>query len=245
MTQPMMTVQPGWYADPFGVVRWWEGQRWSGYTITPQGPKPNAAWGYALSSLLWVLGSLYAGLGVLQLSLLFTSRTQPPIGLVFVALGAYYIVGAIVCGKRERMPAPTTAPVAPPDARPMPGDAEGPSSGWYPAPSAARLRWWTGAQWTEYATFQGRVLPTYGVWRSMTLGIRWMLVLALLGVVAFVVGLMLWFSGAGTDPFTALWITSMVAMLGGGLFAILFGIFSLVYVVMRRRLCIPKRPPGL
>lgn len=32
------SVPPGWYVDPAGVTRWWDGHRWTPYTAPPPMP---------------------------------------------------------------------------------------------------------------------------------------------------------------------------------------------------------------
>ena len=44
MTAPT-TPAAGWYADPYGVTRWWDGHQWTDHTQQPQqqvsAPKPS------------------------------------------------------------------------------------------------------------------------------------------------------------------------------------------------------------
>lgn len=69
---------PGWYPDPTGTQRWWDGEQWTVYTppAGPVGPTTGAPDPRSLA-LLAYLGTFIAGLLVPLVIWLTSGRTDP------------------------------------------------------------------------------------------------------------------------------------------------------------------------
>src|SRR5690606_39052495 len=88
------------------------------------------------------------------------------------------------------LPAPSTAPVFDPSTRPLPGEVEGAGAGWYPV-SGQVTRWWTGTRWSSYIGQKVGVRPTHSGERSYRLSMAVGWVLAGLGVLGALIGIVL------------------------------------------------------
>ncbi len=229
----------GWYLVPGTAdVRWWDGTVWTPYRIRDGKPKPDALAIEPPSTGL-VLGILFLAVALLQLVSAIVSRNSGIYAtpVLFLVAGGIWIAGSIHTSRVRALPAPRSAPIFDPSARPLPGEVEGPDAGWYPM-SRQVTRWWTGAQWSWYIGMKFGPRPGHagprGYWVSMVLG--WVLVgIAALGLIVCVIGAL----GAG-------YLTGF--LIGIGLvFAVVFGglaVFVLLLTRSRRNaMLLPLTPP--
>lgn len=177
MTQATYEILPGWYDVPgTDDVRWWNGAAWSPSRLVADGshePAPRTdAWvagdkatpALVIAAVFAVIGALMAVITLWTIQSLgsWVFGLFPLLMFVFAAL-------MLVVGLRTRAvvsaPGPTHPPQTPDHLRPLPGDAEGPGAGWYPAPTEQFLRWWTGTRWAQYVIERGTPVPTHDVER--------------------------------------------------------------------------------
>ncbi|MFK4791656.1 DUF2510 domain-containing protein [Microbacterium sp. ZW T5_56] len=231
---PVLGAAPmlGWYRVPStGETRWFTGAIWSGYSLRDGVPRPDRITGSQRSSQGLVLAMLYVVIGVSQTLIGLNNRAFVASGLLFLLLGAFWLYGALRARRRERLPWPADAPVITDEMRPLPGEVEGPTAGWYPGDQLGRTRWWTGTRWSQYIAKAGEVEPMHGVERSLLLATRMGLGLLIAGVLVLTLGLVLVNApGAGSPSVT-------IAVVGGALLFIgvlLWGVFLARYRALVR-----------
>lgn len=223
---------PGWYrVRSTGETRWFTGAIWSGYSLRVGAPRPDRITGSQRSSQGLILAVLYIAIGVTQTLIGLSARALVASGLLFLLLGAFWMYGAVRARRRERLPWPADAPVVSDAMRPLPGEVEGPSAGWYPGDQPGRTRWWTGARWSQYVAKAREIEPIYGLERSLRLATRMGLGLLVAGAVVLTLGLVLVNApGAG-------WPSVTISVVGGALLFIgvlLWGVFISRYRALIR-----------
>lgn len=228
---------PGWYENTGGSVRWWDGRHWTGLRV--KDGVPNVDWWMTESpALAWAMGIVFLVLGGIQLPLVGVVPVSGPFLLV---LSVMWFATAVPSTRVRRIPAPSTAPVAPDVVRPLPGEAEADGAGWYPLSSSVS-RWWTGARWANYTDSRVGVRPTFHapyvlrVLQAVGIGVF------ALGAVAAIVGAAFVFLGQGSDE-VAMRSVGWIGLIGGVLFAGLGGLVVAMRAQQKKLLVLPGAPP--
>lgn len=236
------SVPQGWYQVPGEAdVRWWDGTTWTPYRLRDGAPKADAfaveppATAMTLAILFLVIGLMQFGTAALG------SRSFGTTGLLFLIVGAVWLIGAMHTSGLRKKPAPQSGAVQPDVVRPLPGEAEGAGAGWYPVAGQV-TRWWTGTRWSWYIGQKYGVRPGHagprGYRVSMILG--W--VMAGVGVLALLAGLI------GVLTFQS---TMLLAAFGAGalvfgvIIALLGGLILLLTHQRRYMMILPTKAPPL
>ncbi|MDQ1129192.1 hypothetical protein [Microbacterium sp. SORGH_AS_0888] len=219
-------ASPGWYENAGGPVRWWDGRHWTGLRVKDGVPGVDW-WMTEPPALAWAAGIVFLVLGGFQLPLL--------------VLPAMWFATAVPSTRVRRIPAPSTAPVAPDVVRPLPGEAEADGAGWYRLSSSVS-RWWTGARWANYTDSRAGLRPTFhapSVLRVFrVLGVS----VFALGAAAIVVGAVLVFLGHGSDD-GAIRGVGWLGVIGGLCCAGLGGLVVAIRAQQKKLLALPEAPP--
>lgn len=96
MTGPQPTPPPGWYADPTGSVRWWNGSEWTDVSRAPVQPERE---GNPMAVIGLVLGVVGIALSAIAIGFIFGWA----FGLAAVVLGAIARSKAQRGAPRKRM----------------------------------------------------------------------------------------------------------------------------------------------
>lgn len=241
MTSAPTLPAPGWYQVPGSdLLRWWEGRYWTGFRIKNGRPGTD---GVTVEQpvMAWVLGGMFVLLGGMQFLLSLSGGVYIGAGIPFIVLGALWFAIAVRTAALRRTPAPATAPAFPDVVRPLPGEQEGPSAGWYPVTKAA-TRWWTGARWAQYIATRNGIRPTFHGHRAivaMRVVVWGILGLALLGVIG---GIVLMAVAPGD---AALTFVGAAMLIFGIVFVLLWVVLFLSGRMQERLLRIPAGPPAM
>lgn len=226
----------GWFPVPGTTdVRWWDGAGWTPYRLRDSGPRPDAfaiepgGTGLTLGFVFIVLGFTQFGTYNLSGQPLFAFTP-----VLFFVSGAVWVIGGFRANRLKQISPPSTVPVFAPSTRPLPGEVEGPSAGWYPV-SGSVTRWWSGTRWSGYVGQKLGVRPTHSGARTYRTAMILGGVLAGVGVV-----------GAAFCFFviTALgrWASMMIVI--PAVIFVLGGVAVLLSVHLRRyTLIVPPQPP--
>lgn len=162
---PPVDIVPGWYAVPgTDEVRWWDGMHWTASVIDDGEPhaqhlNTTARSALRLAVLPGVLTLVFAGIAVFLPS---TRWTALAFFVPLAVMTGYMVFAALAAVRRVRRPNPVGDPVYPETARPVLGEVEANHAGWYPAPTADHLRWWTGTRWAQYVWDGVAPRPSFG-----------------------------------------------------------------------------------
>lgn len=231
----VITPPMGWYAfPPAGQPRWWNGVDWTAYKLKNGRPRADA---YAVEppSMGWVLGGMFALIGLMNLLMGLLNPGMGALSIVWFAVSVVWFIGAGRDHARRRVPPPTTAPSVDAELRPFPGEADAAGAGWYVVTGAV-LRWWTGTRWAHYVLDRGRVRPTHFAPRAFRASMITCAVIGGLGLLSLVGGIVLANTTEESDAGIAL------AVLGGAF--IFIALILLISVYARRyALILPAKPP--
>lgn len=234
---------PGWYPARGGELRWWDGTVWTAMRVRGGVPgvdgttteQPALAWGF---------GAMFAGLAALQFALGAATSSVSYVGVTTVLLTLLWLTVAARTTYVRRFPAPdASTAVDLPVLHPLPGEADGPGAGWYPV-GAKATRWWTGTRWAQYAHTTFGVRPTFHGARAYRNLVITYLVIAIIGIVALVVGIAVWIAGASlaADGPTPL-IIGIFTTIGGVILALAGTFGTLMSKRQREVLLLPENPP--
>lgn len=231
---------PGWYPTSAGPLRWWGGSQWTGLRV--KDGKPGIDWSTTEQPVLaWVFGGVFLLLSAAQFSLAALGGSFPVNGILMLLVASLWFGIAAQTSVIRRVPAPIGVdPIVIDAVRPLPGEQEGPGAGWYPIANRT-TRWWTGTRWSQYTGTQYGLRATF---HGATAFRRYLIVcwvIAGIGVLAALVGIVLLVVAAGE----VIGVVIGVAVLAGGvLFAVLGGVLLLLSRIQRRLLLLPEHPPG-
>ena len=247
MTEAQTQIFPGWYDVP-GVqpveTRWWNGAAWSPLQLVNGAPRTDNMVSSQGSKSMRAFAIFFVVLAVFMCAAAVWLMVLGAGGSLLINAGPMLLLALLYwtiaarTRRVEQLPKPESAPRLIDSLRPMPGDAEGPGAGWYPMAAPNFQRWWTGARWSEYGLEKGVPVPTFDVARTLanarrTLGWR-----AIIGLVAFVVGIALCFV-----PDTGVVGIGVMLIIIGLLVAILLGALLLTLRRRTRQLAIPAEGP--
>lgn len=228
-------VGMGWYETPTGPIRWWDGRHWTGFIIARGLPKADGAT-IDQPALAWVFGAMFLSLAVLQALL------NPITSIATFALAAIWWIIAFKSSAVRRIAAPTSQPVLIDETRPLPGEQEGPGSGWYPVTPQA-TRWWTGSRWSQYTGSRVGVRPTF----HGATAIRRLLVFSWsilgVGVVSIIVAIVLLFVGAADPSNGVLTGIGVFLLMAGIVLSVLGPVLLAMSRTQKRLLLLPEAPP--
>lgn len=228
----------GWYPVPgTPQIRWWDGHVWTAYSI--RRGLPRGDW-YAVEppGVGYAFGAIFIALGTAQLSLSLIADSSRFSAFASIALGLFWLTGAISLSAVRAKPAPASGAALPESVQPLPGQQEGPGAGWVRL-SARTSRWWSGARWGQYVLESDRVRPTFGGERTY----RTMQVLAFafigIGAIALVVGiLMLVLHSFPSQEWVGVFV------LVSGIVCAFIGAIILPIIASRKHaLLLPEHPP--
>ncbi|WP_265522352.1 DUF2510 domain-containing protein [Oerskovia flava] len=231
-----METAPGWrQAGEPGNLRWWDGQRWTGFTV--KRGVPTVDWATTEQpTLTWVLGFVFLLLGAVQTAIGSWGA------ITTYALGALWLAIAAQTGRVRRVPAPSSPPEVVEVVRPLPGEQEGPFAGWYViAPQTSR--WWTGARWSQYTYSRYGIRPTFHGPRSFRRYrvLSWSILA--LGAGTAVAGVVCLVVGADAPSSSPLTVIGVFLLLGGVLLAVVAAVLLGMSSTYRRVLLLPPGPP--
>lgn len=236
------TPVPGWYQTKSGIVRWWDGRFWTGMRFRRGAPSIDWA-ATEQPGLAWALGVFLLFLAALQFGLGALTRSFSINGISTLLLAVLWIAMAAQTAAVRRIPSPSGEPLITDIVRPLPGEQEGPGSGWYPVARNDTHRWWTGQRWAQYTNSRFGIRPSFHGERTYRRYLVLIAVIGALGLIAAILGPVFLTLGSGVNPSTLLTVLGISLLAGGILFLILGAFMLAMRKFQRALLLLPTEPP--